>query len=481
VRRLALDPGVRFYRDGLVCVGGSPSRVVRFSERARCHLESLRRCGASGAALGGADGAVLARLLVERGLAHPVVLGEERASDLEVVVPFFGHPEMLDGCLEALSGKRVIVVDDGCPDHEAIRATALRHGARVVCHRENRGPGAARNSGARAARSALVAFVDADCRPRPGALELMTAHFADEKVGAVAARVLSAERDTVLGRYEAAHGPLDMGGSPGLARRRGRIGYVPSAALVVRRDLLGRIGFDESLRLGEDVDFVWRVDEAGSLVLYEPRAVAEHEPTTTWTSFTRRRFLYGTSAAGLSRRHPRELVPARLSAWNLGPLGLVALGQAPAAATLAGANCALLCLRLRSAGVPPAAACGLYARGLASDARNAGELARREWWPLGLASLLLARRSRAARLAAVLLLAQLGRGWQPGHRIGPVRYAAIRLLEGVSYGMGVQAGCVRQQTIEPLRPVIGFRGRGWPRRRSVRRAGVDGSRARRGR
>ena len=40
-------------------------------------------------------------------------------------------------------------------------------------------------------------------------------------------------------------------------------------------------GFDEAMRLGEDVDLVWRVAAAGHRCRYEPTSVVHHEPRGT--------------------------------------------------------------------------------------------------------------------------------------------------------------------------------------------------------
>ena len=71
------------------------------------------------------------------------------------------------------------------------------------------------------------------------------------------------------------------------------VAYVPTAALVVRRELAT---FDPDLRYGEDVDLVWRLVAAGHEVRYEPRVEVRHREPTGWTAALRRRHRYGTAA-----------------------------------------------------------------------------------------------------------------------------------------------------------------------------------------
>ncbi|MGO4430725.1 glycosyltransferase family 2 protein, partial [Streptomyces sp. MCAF7] len=80
----------------------------------------------------------------------------------------YGRAPELGRCLGALRGLPVVVVDDGSLDAGPVREAAERHGARLVRHDVNRGPAAARNTGAALADTPLVAFVDSDCRPADG-------------------------------------------------------------------------------------------------------------------------------------------------------------------------------------------------------------------------------------------------------------------------------------------------------------------------
>ncbi len=89
--------------------------------------------------------------------------------DVSVVIPAYNEElaigDELDAVRQALetSGRsyEVIVVDDGSRDGTAARV-ALRPWARLIQHPHNRGNGAARTTGVRAARGRVIAFTDAD-------------------------------------------------------------------------------------------------------------------------------------------------------------------------------------------------------------------------------------------------------------------------------------------------------------------------------
>ena len=103
-----------------------------------------------------------------------------------------------------------------------------------------------------------------------------------------------------------------------------RIPFVPSAALLVRADVVaGPDLFDAALRGGEDVDLVWRLDEAGWDVRYVPSSTVVHEGPATLKDFLVRRAFYGTTAAPLSRRHGKAVAPVHVSGWSLAVWGLL--------------------------------------------------------------------------------------------------------------------------------------------------------------
>jgi glycosyltransferase involved in cell wall biosynthesis len=144
----------------------------------------------------------------------------------------------------------VIVVDDGSRDGSAELATQL--GARVLrCPR--RGVSAARNAGIAAARGDLIAFLDADDRWPLERLTIQAQRF-----------IRRPELGFVLGRARLFLDP----GSPrpdwftdDLAAGESVLARL---TLVARRDVFDRLGgFDESIDICEDLDWLVRGREAG--------------------------------------------------------------------------------------------------------------------------------------------------------------------------------------------------------------------------
>lgn len=449
-RPVAWDDRVRLWGDGSVVLGGAPWGVLRMAAAGRPFLRRLHAAGPAGLAASPGVEQTLVDLLLARGVVHPVAVSEPAgsATAVEIVVPAYERPELLDACLASLRqtapGTRIIVVDDASVSPR-VAEVARAHGATALRHEVNRGPAAARNSGLREVNSPIVAFVDADCVATEGWLTTLIPHFDDPRVAAVAPRITPRTgRPTLLARYETARSALDMGPRPELVTHGAPLGFLPSAALAVRRSSLDDDPFDERLRVGEDVDLVWRLVDSGAMVRYEPAAVVTHEMRPEPLRWAGRIFDYGTSAAELDHRHPGRLAPARLSLLNVAAAALMLAHRRLAGAGALTVYAVNRINKLRASSVDPRAATVVIGKGLKSDAESAGHLLRREWWPIGWLAVASSRRSRVGRAAAAAMLVPLAHEWLTSRpRVDPPRYLLLRLIEDASYGSGVIAGAIR--------------------------------------
>ncbi len=292
----------------------------------------------------------------------------------------------------------------------------------------NRGPGAARNAGRAPASTPLLAFVDADVTlPSDDWLTSLLPHFDDPRVGLVAPRVVGDPTAS-----------LDLGDEPARIRAGSRVSYVPAAAIVVRAEAFDDVGgFDEGLRFGEDVDLVWRLDQAGWRCRYEPCVTVDHTPRPDRPARLRQQVGYGSSAAPLARRHPRLLAPVRWNGWMAAAWTALGTGHPVTASALAIANAVSVAKALRDVPAPEIAR--LTATSYLATARQTAATVRRVWWPIGVAAALVSTRARWIVAAAALA----------DPRAVPT---------DVAYGWGVWRGVVRHRTWAPLRPEISS----WP-------------------
>lgn len=97
---------------------------------------------------------------------------------ISVIIPVYKAEKHLDACLSSVVSQtfediEVLLVDDGSPDRcpELCDRWAERDSRIRVLHRPNGGAAAARNAGIDAATGRFLAFVDADDRLKPDALQ----------------------------------------------------------------------------------------------------------------------------------------------------------------------------------------------------------------------------------------------------------------------------------------------------------------------
>jgi mycofactocin glycosyltransferase len=467
------DPRTWRVDGGATWIGGSPPRVLRLSAAARSRLAGPELV------VSDATTAALARLLADAGVAHPDPARAPAApgpGEVTVVVPVRDRPVELERLLAAvvvtapgLGG--IVVVDDGSADPAATGRIASAHGGRVTAHPSSRGPSAARNTGARASTTPVVAFLDSDVVPEPGWLATLLGHLGDPAVGAVAPRIVAwgdGGRENAVTRYERRRSSLDLGARPAPVTARSRVAYVPSAALVVRRAAFGD-GFREDMPVAEDVDLVWRLVAAGWRLRYEPAARVAHEHRAGVRAWLARKAFYGTGAAPLARAHPRRVPPVALAPWTAAAMALLGLQRRWSVAA-AGAVTVVATVRLarglRRPGEPwvgravPLAAV-LAPWGLGGAAWQAAGALTRHWWPAAALGAMVSRRVRRALVLAALVegLADWLRFRDPG--TGPVdaiAHVAAHRADDLAYGAGLWWGAWRHRTAAPLWPDLSGKG-----------------------
>ncbi|MBA2337968.1 MAG: mycofactocin biosynthesis glycosyltransferase MftF, partial [Acidimicrobiia bacterium] len=380
-----IDPTVRRLPHRVV-VGGTPTRVLRLTAAGARLMSTLLVTGRAPADLSAAGGALIDRM-VRAGMLHPQPPAAASPREVAVVIPGHDHSAHVAGAIAAgLEVGPVTVVDDGSTDGTGDQAR--RAGATVVRLHANVGPAAARNRGVAATGGEFIVFVDADCVPQPGTLARLLGHLVDPAVGAVAPRVVGAAAPgrQILRRYEQTRSPIDMGPLSGPVRPDARVSFVPTATIAVRRSAFDEVGgFDEGLRFGEDVDFVWRLHQAGWEVRYDSRVLAGHHHRRRPAAIARRRWLYGTSAGPLAERHPAALAAVRASPWTLASWLALLLGRWWLAAGLAGWSWLGLHRALRHLPGGGGLSGRLVATGLLGAARPLAAALTRTWAPLPLA------------------------------------------------------------------------------------------------
>jgi mycofactocin system glycosyltransferase len=457
--RFEAAPDLRRLDDGRVALGGSPLRFLRLSEKGAALLDRLCR----GDDVNRSGEIAFARRLADKGMVVPrpgLGAGPFGPGDVTVVVPVRDRADQLDDCLRGIRKSdppaEIVVVDDGSLDATAIERVTETHRARLVRIDHNRGPAAARNRGLAEVTTPLVAFVDSDVEVGDDWLSWLCRFFADDEMGLVAPRVSTPpvrSDASAWARYDAVRSPLDLGPRPGPVHAGSRIGYVPAAAILCRTEAVRSLGgFDDLLRVGEDVDLVWRMSEAGHRSWYAgDEGWVTHPSRRDVGAALRRRIAYGTSAAALDLRHPGSVAPLAMSGWSAVVWAALAAGRPLTAFAVAGSNAIAMTRKIDFLAHPGVESARLVGRGHLGAGELVGRALVRPWFPLTIAAALASRRARRVAVAAAVVppLLEWARCRPP---LDPVRWTACSLADDAAYSVGVWWGCVKARSFRSLRP-----------------------------
>ena len=168
---------------------------------------------------------------------------------VSVIVPVHNGARFLARCMESIHRQRyepleIVVVDDGSTDETPALLARLGPAVRSV-RQANGGPAAARNHGLRIATGDVIGFLDVDDTWPENKLVSQAGHLRDDPALQIVQGTIREERSD--GR------PSDP-----------PYFNVNLGAFLFRRSAFAAIGpFDETLRMGEDVDLLVRAWERG--------------------------------------------------------------------------------------------------------------------------------------------------------------------------------------------------------------------------
>jgi len=244
--------------------------------------------------------------------------------------------ELLESlCSQTLKDFEVIIVEDGsqkpCKDVCGKYANILDlH----YYYKENSGPGQSRNYGVERAKGDYVIILDSDVVLPTGFLGAVYAELTSSisrQPSAIAA----------WGGPDAAHPsftPIQKaisysmtsffttGGIRGGKKKLDKF-FPRSFNMGIRRDVYLQLGGFSKMRFGEDVDFSYRIVEAGYQPQLFPDAWVWHKRRTDFRKFFRQVYNSGIARINLEKRHPgtMKLVHLLPMVFTLGVIGCLLL------------------------------------------------------------------------------------------------------------------------------------------------------------
>ncbi len=240
--------------------------------------------------------------------------------DISVVVPTFNRKEGLAKCVRSLIKQdypkdrfEVIIIDDGskeklegleelCRDSRNASLPAVR-----IFRQENQGPAAARNWGVRLAGGDIVAFIDDDCEAYPDWLARMVQdHRTHPDLVAVGGATLTAvqKASVIVGQFLSTCSiEVDIAGKSELI-------FFPTCNVSCKKSLFLRHVFDEKFPLpgGEDLEFFWRIFQAGCRSFWDKDIKVVHYRDPSLSSLAKQAYIYGRGNLLVKHLHPSHVL-----------------------------------------------------------------------------------------------------------------------------------------------------------------------------
>lgn len=274
-------------------------------------------------------GAVTKFFAGEKPVADRVPLGEYPR--VSVVVCSYNGGKTLPHCLHALDrvdypDYEIVFVDDGSTDNSqdvvaawaGSREERRTKGTKLPDFRnirqENMGLSYARNAGAAAATGAIIAYTDSDCMADPDWLYYLVGTLLSGDYAGVGGPNVSPPAQNWIQACVAAApgGPSHVLLTDVVAE------HIPGCNMAFHRhafDLVG--GFDPDYRkAGDDVDFCWRLQQAGQVIAFSPAAVVWHYRRFTLQAFRKQQEGYGEAESMLRFKHLVFFGPTGTAKWK---------------------------------------------------------------------------------------------------------------------------------------------------------------------
>ena len=228
-----------------------------------------------------------------------------------IIVPVYNRPDEVDELLQSLTGQtlndfEVIVVEDGSdkPCKEVCDRYASLLDLKYFV-KPNSGPGQSRNYGAERAQGEWLIVLDSDVVLPSTYMEEVEREMQRQPADAFGGpdRAHESFTPTQKAISYSMTSFFTTGGIRGGKKKLDKF-FPRSFNMGIRRDIYQQLGGFSKMRFGEDIDFSYRIVEAG----YQPRLFPEawvwHKRRTDFRKFFRQVYNSGIARINLEKRHP---------------------------------------------------------------------------------------------------------------------------------------------------------------------------------
>lgn len=251
------------------------------------------------------------------------------------IVPVYNRPDEVQELLESLCEQtlrdfEVVIVEDGSsvPCESVCRGFEDRLRVRYFT-KANSGPGQTRNYGVERAEGEYVLILDSDVVVPPTYLEEVERELEREECDAFGGPDRAHESFTPM-QKAINYGMTSFfttGGIRGGKKKMDKF-YPRSFNMGVRRSVYNELQGFSAMRFGEDIDFSYRIVEAGHQPQLIPEAWVWHKRRTDFRKFFRQVYNSGIARINLEKRHPGTLKLVHLlpTVFTLGVFALILTG-----------------------------------------------------------------------------------------------------------------------------------------------------------
>ena len=249
-----------------------------------------------------------------------------------IIIPVFNRPDEVDELLESLCQQtvkdfEVLIVEDG--SQRDCKAVIGKYTDRLDIKyfmKANSGPGQSRNYGAERAQGDYLIILDSDVVLPDDYLQAVNQELTQNPTAAFGGPDASHPSFTPV-QKAISYSMTSFFTTGGIRGGKAKLDkfYPRSFNMGIRRDVYQKLGGFSKMRFGEDIDFSYRIVEAG----YQPRLFQEawvwHKRRTDFRKFFRQVYNSGIARINLEKRHPgtMKLVHLLPTVFTLGVIGLL--------------------------------------------------------------------------------------------------------------------------------------------------------------
>ena len=257
-----------------------------------------------------------------------------------IIVPVFNRPDEVDELLESLSNQtlkdfEVIIVEDGSVKN--CKDVCDKYADILVLHyyaKENSGPGQSRNYGAERAGGDYLLILDSDVVLPENYLQAVEDTLREAATEAFGGPDAAHPSFTPV-QKAISYSMTSFFTTGGIRGGKAKLDkfYPRSFNMGIGRDVYLQLGGFSKMRFGEDIDFSYRIVEAGYQPRLFPKAWVWHKRRTDFRKFFRQVYNSGIARINLEKRHPgtMKLVHLLPTVFTVGVIGLIlisAIGRA---------------------------------------------------------------------------------------------------------------------------------------------------------